>query len=230
MESLELTDFRDLYRNVDKIVSFRGDRICPKLKKNISGYKVGFVICEGPAPFTTYAGQDFPYHIKPVLIRLDIRKNTRITFHNPLVRENVCHGPLFNTIFEEDDHEILKIRCSRAHVAGIYNLFYNRSYDMHFEGAKLPDDTIVHSFYDAGFVYYVGKIITPKKPFDDADYVNRNCSSGIHFFTSPGQAYDYYYHWDVGGMRYYWSDYDNYDKLKRFYENDKKIKERIKHG
>lgn len=240
MEPLELEDFRDLYRNANTLVLFRGDGICPKLKKNISGYKVGFVIHEGFAPFpppatiTTQAIQSRPYHIEPVLIRLEIKKNTRITFHNTIVRENVYHSPPWcDTPFVVDDHEILKIRCSRAHVAGIYKLYHHYSYRgiaNNLEGARLPDDTIVHSFYDASFIYYTGKVITPKRPFDDRDEIDSNCSSGIHFFTTPKQAYDYCYHWDIGGMRSYWRDGVNYSRLERFYENDKKIKERIKNG
>jgi hypothetical protein len=54
-------------------------------------------------------------------------------------------------------------------------------------GEKLPDDTIVHSFWDPLFKYHTGFIEVYN--FDDNPQVE--CGKGIHFFLSRDDAVNY---------------------------------------
>lgn len=55
-----------------------------------------------------------------------------------------------------------------------------------YEGYPLDS---ARSDYDSFFIYMVGDIVTPDKPWDDR---NRACGSGIHGFETRAQAVDYY--------------------------------------
>ena len=70
-----------------------------------------------------------------------------------------------------------KCRADKVEVLGFETL----------DGEKLPDDTIVHSFWDPKFKYHTGFIEVYN--FDDDPQVE--CGKGIHFFLSRDDAVNY---------------------------------------
>lgn len=192
----------------------RDDIKCPKLKNDISGFKIGFVIERFIGP----CGD--AYVMQPALIMLDIYKGTRITAHGYTIRDrDIIPLGLYSddTKFYmlPDDHAITKYRCSRAHVKAIYRM--NRFSD---KADILPNGVIAHSYYDPRFKYQVGKTIVPRYKFNDRDDPFNMCTSGIHFFCNSREAFNYLNHWDVGGFK---SDAERYmtkEKLRKMYEAD----------
>ena len=169
---------------------------CPKLKNNISGFKIGFIVekcTDLLVDFTDLADSKEieTYRMQPVLIMLDICKSTRVTMHGYTIRDLDCDSlGLYsdNTKFYRlpDDHAVTKYRCSRAHVKAIYRINqFSRVADM------LPDGVIAHSYYNPKFKYQVGKTIRPRCKFNDCDDPFNMCTSGIHFFSKSDEAFTY---------------------------------------
>lgn len=188
---------------------------CPKLKNNISGFKIGFIVekCADLEETETY-------HMQPVLIMLDIYKNTRITAHGYTIRDRDCNpwqlysdDTKFYTL--PDDHSVTKYRCSRAHVNAIYRInSFSRDADI------LPNGVIAHSYYNPKFKYQVGKTIRPRCKFNDCDDPFNMCTSGIHFFCKSYEAFTYLTYWDVGGLRSDALRHMTQEILRKMYEAD----------
>lgn len=189
---------------------------CPKLKNNISGFKIGFIVekCTD--------NEEDTYTMQPVLIMLDIYKNTRVTMHGHTTRDidfippgsyydNVKFYPL------HDNHPVTKYRCSRAHVKAIYRI---NCFSGTCKADMLPDGVIAHSYYNPKFKYQVGKTIRPRHKFNDCDDPFNMCSSGIHFFNNSYEAFVYLNHWDVGGLKSDAEYHTTQEKLRKMYEAD----------
>ena len=73
-----------------------------------------------------------------------------------------------------------KCRCSEAKVIRIE--------DMH--GNVMPDNLVTYSAHCPSFTYKKGKTVRPKGAKYDPDRFHE-CSAGIHFFMSRGEAMDY---------------------------------------
>lgn len=164
---------------------------CKKLKQDITGWKIGFVLEENKFGELYYA-------TIPVLIELLIKKGTRTTTQTQRISDaDLLHpfvltsqGLLSQT---KESHIIYKYRCAEAHVKSIRCVDNNR--------LKLPDDTIAHSYYDPHYKYYVGKIVRPTGKFTDVDLPSFMCSRGIHFFRNVKEALDYLYYYQLGSLR-----------------------------
>ena len=194
---------------------------CPKLKNDISGFKIGFIV----EKCTDFVGlvdskEIETYRMQPVLIMLDIYKSTRITARGYIIRDRDC-DPLGlysdNTKFYRlpDDHAVTKYRCSRAHVKAIYRINqFSRVADI------LPDGIIAHSYYNPKFKYQVGKTIIPRYKFNDCDDPFNMCTSGIHFFSKSDEAFTYLTYWDVGGLKSDAQRHMTQEKLRKMYEAD----------
>lgn len=195
---------------------------CPKLKNDISGFKIGFVVekCEDNGTYT----------MQPVLIMLDIYKSTRITAHGYPIRDMDFDPPglyFDNAKFYKfrDNHSVTKYRCSRAHVKAMYRI--NR-FSENADIDILPDGVIAHSYYNPKFKYWVGKTVRPRYKFNDCDDPFNMCTSGIHLFLKSNEAFTYLNYWDVGGFKSDAERYMTQKELRKMYEADmRKVGEHV---
>ena len=204
---------------------------CPKMEADMEGYKVGFIIekddddCIKANPFDEIKR----YVKKPVIIKLLIKKGAKVTSNNrvicdvdPFMNSAIMSGSGYSYYRTYDVHAICKKRCSVAFVEGIYRMPYT---PMDLEDPPcLPKDTIVHSYFSPTFRYYEGKMVNSTKKFCDIDLPIYECGSGIHFFSTPKEAFDYYYHWSIGQLIY---QEHSQKTLKQLYDKDLKLKEKI---
>lgn len=208
---------------------------CPKLKTDIEGYKVGFIIEKDEhVIWVTRLNKDTinitSEHelVKiPVIIKLSIKKGTRVTSINRVISDReiftssiLSRYSLDPGVMMVDNHQICKKRCSLAFVDGIYSMPNIACRD----SALLPKDSIAHSYFSPSFTYYTGKRVNPTKKFCDIDGPLYECASGIHFFSTPKEAFDYYNHWCMGNLVF--QEYGQ-ETLKRLYDKDLKLKEKI---
>lgn len=208
-----------------------GQPSCPKLKEDIEGYKVGFIIEKSKhVIWETHSNKVTSEHelLKiPVIIKLSIKKGTRVTSINRVISDreiftsSILSGySLDPGVMIVDNHQICKKRCSLAFVDGIYSMPNIACRD----SALLPKDSIAHSYFSPSFTYYTGKRVNPTKKFCDIDGPLYECASGIHFFSTPKEAFDYYNHWCMGNLVF--QEYGQ-ETLKRLYDKDLKLKEKI---
>lgn len=206
---------------------------CPKLKEDIEGYKVGFIIEKSKyVIWETHSNKVTSEHelLKiPVIIKLSIKKGTRVTSINRVISDESILIPSVLSgysraqdaiTFAVDRHEISKKRCSLAFVDSIYSMPNIACHD----SVLLPKDRIAHSYFSPSFTYYSGKRVNPTKKFCDIDGPLYECASGIHFFSTPKEAFDYYYHWCMGQLAF--QEYSQ-GLLNDLYNKDLKLMEKI---
>ena len=170
-----------------------------RVKKTIYGWKAAYIIVKKIENLKAY------YVKCPVLVKLRINRGTKVVTPND---SNFIFG--------------IKHRSSRAHVEAVYFIE-----DTTFE-KPLPEDTVVHSYWDHSYRYCIGDTIRPKFMFDEDS--NAACSSGIHFFDDYGAA-DRYNQFNGIPFEFIERNWvvqaelrDNYLKDRKFY-NEKKKKE-----